>query len=250
MKKDTFEATIKGETLMTAILAASALVSECRVTLGKDGLQILAVDKGNVSLVEVQVASGAFTSYRGDKGTIGLDLENLKKALGLMGKDDEVAMVAAGGSLKLTFGEVKYATRLLDPETVRKDPTAPSISPPTQFTVPGRDLAATLKTLGAFADITRLVADPAKGTCYAEGIGNLDQVRLNLAPTKISGKAASCWYSLDYLKDMAQTLGKATEVDVALGERTPIMFTCEIAGCRIRYILAPRIEDIEPEAIL
>ena len=97
------------------------------------------------------------------------------------------------------------------------------------------------------ASESALGIDPEARVFFMEAEGDTDNIRLELGPDDVESLAdvkARSLFSLDYLKDMAKTMSRASQIEIGIGIDHPVRFTFEIAGGkgRVIYLLAPRIE--------
>ncbi len=86
------------------------------------------------------------------------------------------------------------------------------------------------------------------GVFFMEATGDTDHVRLDLIGSDlISIKPAEVrsLYSLDYLTDISKGVGSAGEIVIDLGRDLPVVIKFEPTSgdCKIKYVLAPRIES-------
>ena len=68
--------------LKDSISVISELVNEARFKITKDGIEMIAMDPGNVAMVVYKLLSSAFTEFEVPKDTeLGINLANLKQVL-------------------------------------------------------------------------------------------------------------------------------------------------------------------------
>ncbi len=244
-----FKAVINAEVLKDAIEAVSTLVDEAKFHITKDGISARAVDPANVAMVSFDLKAGAFESYNATDGEIGVDLTRLNDILGMTSKDDKIELNLNEETRKLEIrtGGLAYTLSLLDPTSIRKEPKVPKLELPAKIVLNGAELKRAVKAAEKVSDHMALgVVDK---TFYVEAEGDLDKVRLDIPESSLisiqsTGNVRSL-FSLDYLNDLAKSLGKAEKVSIDLGTDYPVNFTFNIAGGNgtVTYLLAPRIES-------
>jgi proliferating cell nuclear antigen len=245
MLKASIGADIFGE----AIEVVSALVTECRLHVDADGIRTRAVDTANVAMVSLDLRKDAFSGFSATKEEIGLDITKMKNILGMMGRGDTLNLQLADNSrkLELSFGSYRYSVTLLDVNTVRKDPNPPTIELPGKVVLSGETLSSAIKAASVVSDKIALGIDPKGQNFYMVAEGDTDHIRLELGKDQlISLKPveARSLFSLDYLKDLGKVMGRAKEVQIALGVDHPVKFSFTFADGKgsVDYLLAPRIE--------
>ncbi|BAI62389.1 DNA polymerase sliding clamp [Methanocella paludicola SANAE] len=244
-----FKAVINAEVLKDAIEAVSTLVDEAKFHITKDGISARAVDPANVAMVSFDLKAGAFESYNATDGEIGVDLTRMNDILGMTSKDDKIELNLNEETRKLEIrtGGLAYTLSLLDPTSIRKEPKVPKLELPAKIVLNGAELKRAVKAAEKVSDHMALgVVDK---TFYVEAEGDLDKVRLDIPESSLisiqsTGNVRSL-FSLDYLNDLAKSLGKAEKVSIDLGTDYPVNFTFNIAGGNgtVTYLLAPRIES-------
>ncbi len=244
-----FKAVINAEVFKDAIEAVSTLVDEAKFKITKDGISARAVDPANVAMVAFDLKASAFESYQATDGEIGIDLNRLNDILGMTSKDEKVELNLNEETRKMEIrsGSLAYTLSLLDPTSIRKEPKVPNLELPAKIVLNGAELRRAVKAAEKVSDHMALgVKDK---TFYVEAEGDLDKVRLDLPESSLisiqsTGNVRSL-FSLDYLNDLAKSLGKAEQVSIDLGTDYPVKFNFNIAGGNgnITYLLAPRIES-------
>ena len=243
------KATIDADILKESIDAISALVTECRLHTDENGISTRAVDTANVAMISLTLKKEAFQSFQSTKNELGMDIAKMKNIFGMMGKSDMITLELPddGHKLKVSFEGYRYSITLLDPNTIRKDPSPPNIELPGKVVLSGSELYNAIKAAAVVSDKMALGIDPAAQTFYMAAEGDTDHIRREFGKSEVkylNGVEARSLFSLDYLKDMGKVMGRAEEVEVSLGVDHPAKFAFYIAGGSgfVEYLLAPRIE--------
>ena len=235
-------ATIDADVFREAVDAIAALVSECRLHVDSEGMRTRAVDTANVAMVSLELGPDAFEVFEASKSALGIDVTKLKNIIGMVNRGEQLMLSIPEESqrLNLAFQSYQYSLTLLDETTIRKDPNAPTLE------LPGKVTNA-IKAAAVVSDKIALGIDPEARVFFMEAEGDTDNIRLELGPDDVELLAdvkARSLFSLDYLKDMAKTMSRASQIEIGIGIDHPVRFTFEIAGgkARVIYLLAPRIE--------
>src|SRR5512136_1892271 len=244
-----FKAAIDADTFREAIDAIAALVTECRLHADANGIRTRAVDTANVAMVSMDLKKDAFKSYSATKDELGIDIAKMKNILGMVGKGDLLSMSLpeAGHKLEMAFQSYKYSITLLDVNTIRKDPNPPTIELPGKIVITGEALNSAIRAASVVSDKIALGIDPKAQKFFMVAEGDTDHIRLELGKDELVSLApveARALSSLDYLKDLGKVMGRAAEVQVALGIDHPVKFSFTFADGKgsVDYLLAPRIE--------
>jgi proliferating cell nuclear antigen len=242
-------ATIDADVFREAVDAIAALVSECRLHVDSEGMRTRAVDTANVAMVSLELGPDAFESYEASGAPLGIDVTKLKNIVGMVNRGEKLMLAIPEGSqrLNLAFQSYQYSLTLLDPNTIRKDPNAPTLELPGKVVLEGAKLTSAIRAAAVVSDKIALGIDPEARVFFMEAEGDTDNIRLELGPEDVQSLSevrARSLFSLDYLKDMAKSMSRAASVEIGIGIDHPVRFTFEIAGGkgRVIYLLAPRIE--------
>ena len=128
-----FSALASVDTLQDALDPVSALVDECKIRLNEDGLSIRAVDPANVGMVDMHLATSGFEAYEADGGVIGVPLDRFEDVLSMGDSGDLVSLdlnEQTGTALDIHISGLSYTLALIDPDSIRQEPTSLSWSCP------------------------------------------------------------------------------------------------------------------------
>lgn len=245
-----FSATIDAGTLADALDPVHALVNECKIHLGEDGLDVRAVDPANVGMVALELDAGAFESYAADGGLIGINLDRLVDVVDLADSDDPVRLELDAETRKLTISadNLEFTLALIDPTSIRDEPDMPDLNLPATVVVEARALERGVTAADMVADHLRLAVNEDAGTFTVSADGDTDDVDLALGPDgliDIEPAAASSLFSLEYLDDMSGAMPSGGAITAHLGEEMPVQMEFALADgdCQAEYMLAPRISN-------
>jgi len=243
------KAEINTDVFKEAIDVIAALVTECRLHIGPEGINTRAVDTANVAMISLTLSSGAFTSYDATETEIGLDINKMKNIVGMMGKDEILSLELPddGHKMEMAFGGYKYSIALLDVNTVRKDPNLPSIDLPGKAVISGSDLNSSIKAASLVSDKIAFGINPEIPAFFMEADGDTDHINLELEKDQlesITPAEAKSLFSLDYLRDMGKVMSRSDSVEIDIGIDHPVKFGFGIAkgNGKVEFLLAPRIE--------
>jgi proliferating cell nuclear antigen len=224
----TFNAIVTADRLVDFLEPVSALVDECKLHLGVDGLRIAAVDPANVAMVEATLDAGGFESYESDGGVIGLNLNAFEDVLALADSGDLVHLELDEQVRKLDirFGSVDYTQALINPETVRQEPDLPSIDWLATAVATGKQLDQAVTAADLVDDHIQLVSDGPERALATDAAGDTDDVQVeydrdDLVDASLGDGRVSSMFSLDYVSDIVGTMDADAEVTVQLANEMP-----------------------------
>jgi len=246
-----FSAIVEVETLQSALEPVHALVDECKIRLNEDGISIRAVDPANVGMVDVKIKTSAFESYNADGGVIGVNLERLTDMMSMGASGDLVSLDLNEETRKLDIhiDGLSYTLALIDPDSIRQEPDIPDLDLPAKVVIEGGHLDRGITACDLVSDHITLRADEAGEAFFIEAQGDTDDVDLKLGNDdllsgQVKGDAQSL-FSLDYLKDMARSVGSETAVSVRIGDEFPtkLDYSLQNGHIQVQNMLAPRIQS-------
>jgi proliferating cell nuclear antigen len=242
-------ATVDADRLRTVVGMAAALVDECTLELGPDGLHLPAVDPASVALVDVELASDAFQTYEARGTRFGVDLDRLHDVLGMADRDQTVTLAFDPDrrKLDLSLGDIDYALACIDPDAIRSPPDRSEMDPgyETRVVVDGDAVSRGLQAAGMVSDRVTFAVDPNAETFALAADGDTDDVSLALDAAdcrEFAPADARSMYSLDYLAAVEGALGTDGVVECQFGTETPVRLASEFAdgAGSVEYLVSPR----------
>lgn len=240
------KAIISAGNLKDSTEAISTIVDETRLSIKEDGISLKAVDPSNVALVSLRLSKEGFESFEGSEGVIGVDIVKLEDILGMVDRNDEVKLEVNEGGEKLTISVrgLTYTLSLLDPSSMKKEPTTSLGDLPATVAMEGSEFRRAIRAAEKISDHVALGVK--EGYFFVEAKGEADKMQLRLSEgelMELSGGDTMSWFSLSYLSDMSKPIGKSKEVALGLGKDYPVRIAFSLGNAEIEYLLAPRIES-------
>lgn len=257
----------EGRVIRPALGIPDALVDECRVHAGPDGLSIQAIDPANVAMTSITVHADAFDGYDApDEFVTGVNLGTLQSQLrgARMGRStsDPVALDIDTTRTRLRIEreyDLATVTRTdaflnIDPDSVREEPDLPELEYECEATIDTAAFVDAVAHIDAIGD--HMAVRHEDGNLHIdESIGNDDEVeragRVEIPDvvTSDDGEPTGSAFSLDYLKDIADALDTALvdEVTLQFGEEIPVRIAFERTDDKTvlyegAFLQAPRIQ--------
>jgi len=245
-----FKARIRMEVLRELVEVISTLVSEVKLSVSKDGIEVKAVDPSHVAMLVLRLNKGAFEEFTGEPTEIGVDVEKLKEVLRLSKPGDILDLQYDGGKNRLILhvGKVTRHMAVVDPAGIT-DPKVPNVSPPGVAVVRMEELRQGIRGSESISDHVTITLEPQTFTMHSEG--ETDRVDLTLVTDgpglkKLEVKeTVRSMYPLDFFSNMMKSITSSDEVTLHVGNEYPLKIEFQVAGGKGegRFLLAPRVEE-------
>ena len=234
---------IQQKRIMTFCDVIRALVPECRLIIGQDVLNILAVDTANVAMVNINLPKAQCEEFTDEEPCeIGMDVDKWKQAPKIMKDDVPITITRGAGKIVFSDGKYTYTHVPLDPTTVRKRPNPPTINLPASVVIDAKEYNETIKAMGIIGDKVRVTIRGKTLELSTEGDTDLIQKEIESQDNKENTGVVSSLFSLDYLKETAKAMKDAGTLTIHAAQDHPIRFDFDIDGMEASFIIAPRIE--------
>ncbi len=245
-----FKARIKTETLRELVEVVSTLVSEVKLAISKDGIEVRAVDPSHVAMLVLKLEGGIFEEFTGEPTGIGIDVEKLKDVLRLARPGDTIDLQYDGGKSRLVVkvGKVTRSMSVIDPSGM-PEPKVPNVSPPAVAVVSMDEIRQGIRGSESISDHVTIQVEPEQFRLYSEG--ETDRVDLHLGKggpglARLEAKEpVKSMYPLDFFSAMMKSITSADEVTLHVGNEYPLKVEFSMANGKGsgRFLLAPRVEE-------
>jgi proliferating cell nuclear antigen len=243
-----FKARVRMEVLREVVEVISTLVSEVKLTISKDGLEVKAVDPSHVAMLVLKLNKAAFEEFTGEPTEIGIDVEKLKEVLRLSKPGDILDLQYDGGKNRLVIhvGKVTRHMSVVDPAGIT-DPKVPNVSPPGLAVVNMDELRQGIRGSESISDHVTLTLEPDGFTMHSEG--ETDRVDMHLGKEGLAKlevkETVKSMYPLDFFSSMVKSITSADQVTLHIGNEYPLKIEFAVAGGKGegRFLLAPRVEE-------
>jgi proliferating cell nuclear antigen len=243
-----FKARVKMEVLREIVEVISTLVSEVKLSISKDGIEVKAVDPSHVAMLVLKLNKSAFETFTGEPTEIGVDVEKLKEMLRLAKPGDVIDLQYDGGKSRLvvSVGKVTRQMSVVDPAGIT-DPKVPNVTPPGLVVVKMEELRQGIRGSESIADHVTLTVAPEGFTMHSEG--ETDRVDLKIPKESLSKlevkESVRSMYPLDFFSSMVKSITTSEEVTLHVGNEYPLKIEFNVANGvgDGRYLLAPRVEE-------
>ena len=227
----------------------SDLVSEGSFKFTKSGVEFIAMDPANVSMVILKLFPTCFKEYDLDKEIeINLDLNNLKQILKRAKMDDLLTLeVVSEDKLNIVLRSSilrSFTLPLLSSESPL--PKIPNFNFSASIAMPSELLEDAIEDAGIVAESATFIADKDKLVILAEGETSKSKFEAGKDEAKVSllkdGKVKAK-YSIEYLKKMVVAAKLSSNAEIRFSQDYPIKLEYKaLDKVYLSFILAPRAD--------
>lgn len=229
----------------------SDLVSEAKLKVTPDGLELVAMDPANVAMVVFKLLSSSFTVYEVQETTeLTLNLQNLKQILRRADQNDVVSLeTTEDQKLKVTLKGAttrSFSLPLLDAE--EKEQKVPQLNFPLTVTMDASLFAQAVEDVSVVAESVTFLGEKEKLSVKAEG--DLSKAFIEIGQSENTSivmngvEKAKAKYSLEYLKKMISGGKLHNQVKVSFNNDYPLKLEYVLTDrLYLSFILAPRVDN-------
>ncbi|WP_290623578.1 MULTISPECIES: beta clamp domain-containing protein [unclassified Archaeoglobus] len=235
-----FSLAIKAEILKRIVTAVTSVVEEARLSLSPEGLQITAVDPGNVMLVHIDMRNSDFYKFKvEDTFEVGLDFSRLADFLKALNKDERVSVERHNSKIRFAGDVMRYSLSAIDPSTLRKQPKLPDLQFSARVEIDPADFAKAIAICGKYSDRVGLSVEDE--TFLIHAAGDIDDLSFEFTEIRavVEGEGESL-FSLEYLGPIAKAVSKFERLEIHLGTNIPVAL--KAAEPSATFYVAPRVD--------
>jgi proliferating cell nuclear antigen len=235
--------------LKDSISIISDLVTETRIKILKDYIELVAMDPANVAMVIFRMPSSCFAEYEVEEDTvIAINLNNLKQVLRRAKPSDVLVLEKADNKLKVIMKDKNTRTfflPLIDLE--ERTQKIPQLSSKAHVEFTSSTLNEAIEDMDIVGEsVTFLVS---KDKLIVSATGDMTKAETvipedkDVKITSESGDQKSK-YSIEYLKKMMQGSKLASKAVLKLSNDYPLTLEYkETDKLSLTFILAPRVDN-------
>ena len=227
----------------------NTVVSEAKLKLDSNGLNVKAVDSAHVAMIDIHMNRESFIDYDVDQeDELAVDVDKLKGIIKLATSNDNIVMIKENERLKFKLGSISKSIPLLDNSSVLT-PKVPAIHSESYVVLRKGELERGLKAAEDVSDAIKLIMKPeefrARSASESEDsemvLQKSDLIELNCS-TEVKSS-----YPLDYLLRLVKSLGNAEELKLSFKDDYPLSIEFKtskdsVEGVSGFFLLAPRME--------
>ena len=229
-----------------ALALLGELSDDVNITFSDQGMKIVAMDTGHVSLTAVKFARGMFDVYSlGKETVIGVKLSNLVKVLSCVdGPTSFVYDEETPDYFKIATEHGNFQMGLIDLESEEME--IPVMDFEVEIDADSAVFQKHVKNLAMFGGALRIQAEDEVWMSSSGDIGT-GSIRLEGSRMKVSGPLESS-FSLKYINTFCKAANVSKTVALRLSPEQPLLLKYEFAeDSYISFFLAPRYEEDNEE---
>jgi proliferating cell nuclear antigen len=150
--------------------------------------------------------------------------------------------------LHIELSGLEYTLALIDPDSIRQEPSIPELDLTAEVQLEGSDLERAITAADMVSDHIELGVRPDEEIFYAHAEGDTDDVMIELDRDELiafsAGEALSL-FSIDYMLDIKSPIDSDAELTLRLGEEFPVKIEMQFADGdgNALWMIAPRIQS-------
>ena len=248
------EAEIGSAAFKEFVSAITPVAEEARLNISQRGLTVKTVDPANVMLVIIELQRQAFNYFHfspadesEDPLQIGVDFERLATFLDHSRSDQVVFSVDRDSkTLSLYSRSLSYNLSLIDPSSLRKEPSVREFDFSTKVTLFADEFRRAIRVAENVGSIITIGVEGDE--FFMEVQDDVDKLRFSLREPdcKLTPATVASRFTLEYLAALSKAarFAYADQITISLGKDYPVQIQFQIAegNGNVTYLLAPRIE--------
>jgi len=235
--------------LKDSISVVSELVNEASFKINKDGLELVAMDPANVSMVIFKLLSSSFVEYDvGEEVNFAVNLDNFNQVLKRAKPSDTLVMEIVENKLRVKLrGESLRTFNISLIDIDESEQKIPELSFGVKAEMPTRVFVEAVEDMDIVSESVAFVSEKDKFSLSSEGRFNAAHVELTTDEElslvmREEGKVLSK-YSIDYLKKIVKGGKLTNNVSLQFGKEYPLRVDYQIMDkLMLSFILAPRVD--------
>lgn len=222
----------------------SELVTEVRLKINKEGMNLTAIDPANVAMIYFSIPSNLFSQFEVEKeDVLGVNLDSLKSVLRRCEFGSSLTIEKKDNLLKLSiFDKIKrdFSLALIDIEG--EDKELPSWEFNSVVKMDADMFAGVIEDCAIVSDACSFIAEPNKFLVEAQGL-NSARAEFSNEEVEIHSGKSKARYSLEYLKKFIKGAKISNRVALSFSDDHPIRINFPTGNVMLSFVLAPRIEQ-------
>ena len=224
----------------------SELVTEVRLKVTKEGLNLTAIDPANVAMVYFKMPADLFVQFDLPKDEVlGINLENLKAVLRRCKPGSSLTLEKTDNALKLGIHDrVKrdFTLALLDIESEEKE--MPHWEFKSVVKMDSDAFAEVIEDCLVVSDACTFFAEPTKFIVEAHGL-NSARAEFSSDEIELYSDTSKARFSLEYLNKFVKGTKVSNRVTLSFSDNHPMRIDFPTGNVMLSFVLAPRIEQDE-----
>ncbi len=234
--------------LKEPISVISELVTEVKLKLNKDKIQLVAMDPANVAMIVFNLLSSSFVEYETNNEEICVNLDNFKNILKRAKSTDTLIIELEKNKLKITIkGENTRTFNLALIDLTTNEQKIPDLDFPIKITTNTMLFDEAIGDMDVVSDSVNFILKDKKFSVNTEGNfsnANVELASGNETVINTSVNDAKSKYSLEYLKKIIKASKFTNDVIIQFDKDYPLKIDYIIKDrLSLGFLLAPRVSN-------
>lgn len=230
--------------LADLVTIISDLVTEVRIKVNKEGINLTAIDPANVAMIYFKIPATLFSEFEIEKDEVlGVNLNNFKAVLRRCKPGSALIMEKADNILKIGIRDrVKrdFSLALIDIESEEKD--LPSWEFNSVIHINSDTLTEVIEDCSVVSDACTLMAEPNKFVVEASGL-NSARAEFSSDEAEIHSGNSTARFSLEYFNKFIKGAKISNRATLSFSDNHPMRLDFHTGEVVLSFVLAPRIEQ-------
>ncbi len=226
------------------IAIISELVTEVRIKVTKEGMNLTALDPANVAMAYFNIPNDLFVEFNVEKDEVlGVNLQNLNAIMKRCKLGSSLIIEKEESSLKLTINDKikrEFSLALIDVEG--DDKQMPAWEFKSVIKMDAQAFVDAIEDCSVVADACTFIAQPDK---FIIESSNLHSARNEFSneEVQIFSDASSARFSLEYLSKFIKGAKIASRAEINFSDNHPMRLNFPSGKIMLSFVLAPRVEQ-------
>ena len=233
--------------LAKVIEIISDLVTEVRIKINDQEMNISAMDPANVAMVGFKISKSAFSQYEVGNEVLGINLENLKQILKRCGAGSSLILEKKENLLKIQIHDrIKrnFTLNLIDIESEDIDfkDKISNMEFSSLVELSSNDLISSIEDCVIVSESCSFIIKDGKFVIEAKSL-NSAMSEFSGDEAKIQAENCKAKYSLEYLQKFMKGAKLSEKSVLHFAEDHPLKIDFKNQDMELSFILAPRVEN-------
>lgn len=222
----------------------SELVTEVRIKVNREGINLTAIDPANVAMIYFKIPSSLFSTFEVEKDEeLGVNLENLKAVLRRCKPGAALMIERHENALKLGIADkIKRDFTLALIEIDAEDKALPAWEFNSVVHMNSDALVEVIEDCAVVSDACSFIAEPDKFIVEAHGL-NSARAEFSADEVEIHSGNSMARFSLEYLSKFVKGAKISSRASLSFSNNHPMRLDFHTGLVVLSFVLAPRIEQ-------
>jgi len=231
--------------LSDIVTIISELVTEVRIKINKEGINLTAIDPANVAMIYFKIPASLFSEFEIEKEEeiLGVNLNNLKAVLRRCKPGAALVLQKQENMLNLGIKDrVKrdFSLALIEIDAEEKD--LPSWEFNSVVHINSDTFVEVIEDCAIVSDACTFIAEPNKFVVEAQGL-NSARAEFNSDEAEIHSGNSTARFSLEYLSKFIKGAKISNKATLSFSDNHPMRLDFHTGGVILSFVLAPRVEQ-------